>query len=210
LEPERPDLSLSGSQLKVQEVTSAPVADRATDQVVDRAAGEAAPAIDARLFRRVMGAFASGVTVVTTVADGEVRGMTVSAFMSGSLEPPLCVISIRKAARMHPLLLAAGHFGVSILAKAQERISKHFAGAPIPDVVPELTWAGRTPLIANASAVIAADLAAHYDCGDHTLLVGHIRHMAATGLPPLLVHEGRYAGVAHAAEPAADWAVDIW
>ena len=56
----------------------------------------------------------------------------------------------------------------------------------------------------------AADLAAQYDCGDHTLLVGRIRHMAAAGFPPLLVHEGRYAGVAHAAEAAADWAVDIW
>jgi flavin reductase (DIM6/NTAB) family NADH-FMN oxidoreductase RutF len=177
-------------------------------------AGNAALAIDPRLFRRVMGSFASGVTVVTTVADGpdgpKVRGMTVSAFMSGSLEPPLCVVSIRKAARMHPLLIAAGHFGVSILAKAQERISKHYAGAPIPDHMPDLTWAGRTPLIANAAAVIAADLATQYDCGDHTLLVGHIRHMAAGGFPPLVVHDGRYAGVAHAAEQAADWAVDIW
>ena len=173
-------------------------------------AGEAAPAIDPKLFRRVMGSFASGVTVVTTVADGQVRGMTVSAFMSGSLDPPLCVISIRKVARMHPLLVAAGHFGVSILAKTQEGISKHFAGAPIPDVVPELSWAGRTPLIANATAVIAADVVAQYDCGDHTLVVGHIRHMAAAGFSPLVVHDGRYAGVAHAAEQAADWAVDIW
>jgi flavin reductase (DIM6/NTAB) family NADH-FMN oxidoreductase RutF len=171
---------------------------------------DAAPAIDPMLFRRVMGSFASGVTVVTTVADGHVRGMTVSAFMSGSLEPPLCVISIRKAARMHPLLIAARHFGVSILAKTQERISKHFAGTPNADLVPDVTWAGRTPLIANASAVIAADLQAHYDCGDHTLLIGRIRHMAVAGFAPLLVHEGRYAGVAHAAEPAADWAVDIW
>jgi flavin reductase (DIM6/NTAB) family NADH-FMN oxidoreductase RutF len=169
-----------------------------------------APAIDPKLFRRVMGSFASGVTVVTTVAGGEVRGMTVSAFMSGSLEPPLCVISIRKAARMHPLLLAAGHFGVSILAKTQERISSHFAGVPASNLPPDLVWAGRTPMLANASAVIAADLAAHHDCGDHTLLIGRIRHLAASGFPPLLVHEGRYAGVAHAAEQAPDWVVDIW
>jgi len=177
-------------------------------------AGDTSPAIDPTLFRRVMGSFASGVTVVTTVADGpnggQVRGMTVSAFMSGSLEPPLCVISIRKVARMHPLLLAAGHFGVSILAKTQERISSHYAGQPVPYLAPDLVWAGRTPMLANAAAVIAADLAAHHDCGDHTLLIGRIRHMAANGLAPLLVHEGRYAGIAHAAEPASDWAVDIW
>jgi flavin reductase (DIM6/NTAB) family NADH-FMN oxidoreductase RutF len=173
-------------------------------------AEERAPAIDPKLFRRVMGSFASGVTVVTTVAGGEPHGMTVSAFMSGSLDPPLCIVSIRKQARMHPLLLTSGHFGVSILAKAQERISSHFARVPGSDAVPEYIWAGRTPLLAGAAAVIASDIIAQHDCGDHTLLVGHIRHMAANGLPPLLVHEGRYAGVVHAAEPAADWAVDIW
>jgi flavin reductase len=157
-----------------------------------------------------MGSFASGVTVVTTTVGDEVRGMTVSAFMSGSLDPPLCVVSIRKQARMHPLLIAAGHFGVSMLAKSQERISSHFAGAPVPNLIPEYTWAGRTPMLANATAAIAADITALHDCGDHTLLVGRIRHMAAHGLPPLLVHEGRYAGVVHAAEPATDWVVDIW
>lgn len=111
---------------------------------------------------------------------------------------------------MHPLLIEAGHFGVSILAKSQERISSHFAGAPVPNVAPEFIWAGRTPMLANATAVIATDVAARYDCGDHTLFVGLIRHLAAHGLPPLLVHEGRYASVAHAAEPAPEWVVDIW
>jgi flavin reductase (DIM6/NTAB) family NADH-FMN oxidoreductase RutF len=191
----------------VQEATSAPVANEAdTDAAGDAAA---APPIDPKLFRRAMGSFASGVTVVTTVAGGQVRGMTVSAFMSGSLEPPLCVVSIRKAARMHPLLLAAGHFGVSILAKTQERISSHYAGAPT-ELVPDLIWAGRTPMLANATAVIAADIVAQYECGDHTLLIGAIRYMASAGFPPLLVHEGRYAAVAHAAETAPDWVVDIW
>jgi flavin reductase len=194
----------------VQEVTSTPVVNNADTHV----AGDPAPAVDPRLFRRVMGSFASGVTVVTTVADGpdgrDVRGMTVSAFMSGSLEPPLCVVSIRKAARLLPLLIAAGHFGVSILAKSQERISSHFAGVPMAGLEPEVIWAGRTPMLAHAAAVIAADTVARHDCGDHTLLVGRIRHLAAAGLAPLLVHEGRYAGVAHAKEPAPDWVVDIW
>ena len=69
--------------------------------------------VDHMLFRRVMGSFATGVTVITTEARGEVRGMTANAFMSGSLEPPLCVISVAKRARIHPLLVEAGHFGVS-------------------------------------------------------------------------------------------------
>jgi flavin reductase (DIM6/NTAB) family NADH-FMN oxidoreductase RutF len=130
--------------------------------------------------------------------------------MSGSLDPPLCVISIRKAARMHPLLLATGHFGVSILARSQERVSGHFAGQPLDGFTPELIWAGPTPILANAAAVIAADLATQHDCGDHTLLIGRIRYMAAHGLPPLLVHEGRYAGLAYGPESGHDWVVDIW
>ncbi len=166
--------------------------------------------IDPALFRKVMGSFASGVTVVSTVSDGQVRAMTVSAFMSGSLNPALCVISIRKNARMHPLLIEAGHFGVSVLAKNQERLSSHFAGAPVAELALEFLWAGRTPLLANAAAVIASDVAAQYDCGDHTLFIGGIRHMAAHDCPPLLVHQGRYAGVTHAAEPAPDWVVDFW
>jgi flavin reductase len=173
-------------------------------------ADAAAPPVDPALFRRVMGSFASGVTVVSTVADGQVRAMTVSAFMSGSLDPPLCVISIRKKARMHPLLIEAGHFGVSVLAKNQERLSSHFAGAPVADLALELLWAGRTPLLANAAAVIASDIDTQYDCGDHTLFIGAIRYLAAHGRPPLLVHHGRYAGVTHATEPAPEWVVDFW
>ncbi len=170
----------------------------------------AAAPIDPALFRKVMGSFATGVTVVSTVAKGRVHAMTVSAFMSGSLDPALCVVSIRKKARMHPLLIEAGHFGVSILAKNQERLSSHFAGASAADLALEFLWAGRTPLLANAAAVIATDIAVQYDCGDHTLFIGGIRYMAAHDHPPLLVHQGRYASVAHAAEPAPEWVVDFW
>jgi flavin reductase (DIM6/NTAB) family NADH-FMN oxidoreductase RutF len=188
----------------VQDGTSTPAGDAAPPS-----ADAAPPPIDPKLFRKVMGSFASGVTVITTVAGGQVRGMTVSAFMSGSLEPPLCVISVRKQARMHPLLIEAGHFGVSILAKNQERISTHFAGAPVANLALEYIWSGRTPVLANAASVIAADIALQYDCGDHTLFIGHIRYLAAHGRAPLLVHHGRYAGVTHA-EPTPDWVTDFW
>jgi flavin reductase (DIM6/NTAB) family NADH-FMN oxidoreductase RutF len=182
-----------------------------TTAVSDAApAGGAAPAIDATLFRKVMGSFASGVTVVTTVAGAEVRGMTVSAFMSGSLDPALCVISVRKRARMYPLLIEAGHFGVSILARDQERLSNHFAGVPVGDIAPGFVWAGRTPVLADAAAVIAADIAAQYDCGDHTLFIGRIQHLAAHGRPPLLVHEGRYASLSDGQERSPEWVTAFW
>ena len=78
------------------------------------------PAIDAALFRRVMGSFATGVTVITAEAEEGVRGMTANAFMSGSLDPPLCIISVSKKARMHELLEKTGHFGVSMLARVRK------------------------------------------------------------------------------------------
>jgi flavin reductase (DIM6/NTAB) family NADH-FMN oxidoreductase RutF len=111
---------------------------------------------------------------------------------------------------MYPALIEAGHFGVSILAKTQEKLSGHFAGAPVSKLSPEYFWVGRTPLLANSAAVIAADVAARYDCGDHTLFIGGIRYMAAHARPPLVVHQGRYAAVSHAAEPAPDWVMDFW
>src|SRR6185295_4477795 len=142
--------------------------------------------VDHTLFRKVMGSFPTGVTVITTEVRGEVRGMTANAFMSGSLQPPLCVVSVAKRARLHPLLIEADHFGVSILAKDQERLSTHFAGGPAADIAPEFLRIGRTPLLGGASALVAADVIARHDCGDHTIFIGHIVHLEALGRPPLI------------------------
>ena len=79
-----------------------------------------------------MGRFATGVTVITATVAGDTRGMTANAFMSGSLDPPLCVISVTKRAHMHGHLIAAGRFAVNILASGQEDYATHFAGRPIP------------------------------------------------------------------------------
>ena len=81
-----------------------------------------------RLFRQVMGRFATGVTVVTTQIGTETFGMTANAFMAGSLDPMLCVISINHAAQMHGRLRQAGHYGVSFLSQEQQHLAAHFAG----------------------------------------------------------------------------------
>lgn len=167
-------------------------------------------AIDPVLFRKTMGSFATGVTVVTTRAGGAVRGMTANAFMSGSLDPPLCVISVALRARMHGYLLEAGHFGVSILAKDQEKLSTHFAGGPSVDLAPTFIHVGHTPLLANASATIAAETIAHHDCGDHSLFIGRIVDLKASGRPPLIVHEGHYASLTYSKERAPEWVGDFW
>jgi flavin reductase (DIM6/NTAB) family NADH-FMN oxidoreductase RutF len=167
-------------------------------------------AVDLALFRKVMGSFATGVTVITTETSGEIRGMTANAFMSGSLDPPLCVISVATRARLHPMLIEAGHFGISILARDQERLSTHFAGGPAADIPPEFVQVGRTPLLANASATIATDILTRHDCGDHSIFIGRIVHLEAFARAPLIVHEGRYASLTYSLERAPEWVADFW
>ena len=123
--------------------------------------------------------------------------MTANAFMSGSLEPPLCVVSVAKRAHMHAHLAAAGRFS-SIFSPPARRTS------------PPISPAGRCP--ASSSALdrhrrragacgerrgggIAADVAATHDCGDHTIFVGHVVSMNADDRPPLLYHASRFASL---------------
>ena len=172
---------------------------------------EANSEITHELFRRVMASFATGVTVITTRVRGEVRGMTANAFMSGSLDPPLCVISVGLKARMHAFLLEAGHFGVNILGRGQETLISHFAGRPVEGIDPPYDYAGDTPLFADANATIAASIVARHACGDHSLFVGHIfalRHNE--GRVPIVLHVGRLASLTHAQEQAIWPTLDFW
>jgi flavin reductase (DIM6/NTAB) family NADH-FMN oxidoreductase RutF len=163
------------------------------------------------LFRRVMASFVTGVTVVTTQTHGEIRGMTANAFMSGSLEPPLCVVSVATKARMHGFLMEAGHFGVNILARGQEALIGHFAGRPVEAIDLKYDYAGDTPLFAHANATIAAQVTAQYPCGDHSLFVGHIfalRHNE--GVVPIALHLGRLASLMHSHEQTIWPVLDFW
>jgi flavin reductase (DIM6/NTAB) family NADH-FMN oxidoreductase RutF len=166
--------------------------------------------IDTALFRRVMGSFTTGVTVITAESGDEVRGMTANAFMSGSLVPPLCIISVAKKARMHDLLTQAGHFGVSILARDQETVSQHFArqGATEPDL--SFEHIEGIPVLAGVSASTAANIETQHDCGDHTLFIGRIVGLREYGRPPLVYHGGKYATLDYKKEVPADPAVDFW
>jgi flavin reductase len=163
------------------------------------------------LFRRVMASFVTGVTVITTQTRGEVRGMTANAFMSGSLDPPLCVISVGTKARMHAHLMEAGHFGVNILARGQESLIDHFAGRPVEGIDPKYDYAGTTPLLAHANATIAAKVIAQHACGDHSLFIGQIFALRHTdGLAPIVLHIGRLASLLHSHEQAIWPTLDFW
>jgi len=163
------------------------------------------------LFRRVMAAFVTGVTVVTTHSRGEVRGMTANAFMSGSLDPPLCVISVGLAARMHGYLAEAGHFGVNILARGQEPLIGHFSGNPLERIDLKFDYAGKTPVFGHAYATLAAKVIARHPCGDHSLFVGHIFAMRRfEEVAPIVLHVGRLASLTHAQERRSDPILSFW
>lgn len=157
-----------------------------------------------------MGRFATGVTVITAEAEGGVRGMTANAFMSGSLSPPLCLVSVAKKARLHNVLREAGHFGVSMLAQGQEAISQHFAGQGLerPDLLFE--HMSGVPVLAGVCAAIAAEIVACHDCGDHSLFIGHILGMRDDERPPLVFYGGKYATVHHRKETPANSGIDFW
>ena len=153
--------------------------------------------VDPALFRQVMGRFATGVTVITARAGAETRGMTANAFMSGSLEPPLCVVSVGKRAHMHRHLVRAGGFAVNILADDQEAYARHFAGRPDAELAVAFAEMDGVPTLAEAAARMTAVLSDSHDCGDHTLYVGRILSMtAAEGKLPLLFYASRYRALA--------------
>jgi len=154
--------------------------------------------MDTREFRNAMGQFATGVVVVSTEISGQVHAMTANAFMSGSLEPPLILVSVAHTARMHARIIASERFAVSVLGTTQQDISNHFAGRVETTTVPEFARLDGLPVIANALVQVATTLQHSYACGDHTLFVGHVTglHQRQPPQEPLLFQAGRYQALA--------------
>jgi flavin reductase len=146
------------------------------------------PKIEPDLFRRTLGAFATGVTLVTVEAGGAPHAMTANAFMSGSLEPPLCVISIAKRAHTHDMIRQASRFGINILGADQEDLALFFAGKKSLDVEARFRRVAGTPLLQDCAARIAASLANECDCG--------ILHMDISDRPPLIYHRSAFRPLA--------------
>src|ERR1700730_4755224 len=150
--------------------------------------------VDALLFRQVLGCFGSGVTVITTALGPEIRGMTASAFMSGSLRPPLVVVSIGRHTKLHDLLVASGVMGISILSAEQEACSRRFAGqSGEAQEPPPLELVNGVPIVSKALPGLTTHICAQHICGDHVLFVGHVDYLAyAETHEPLLHYRGRY------------------
>jgi flavin reductase (DIM6/NTAB) family NADH-FMN oxidoreductase RutF len=151
--------------------------------------------VDAAEFRKALGQFASGVTVVTTLdKDGSPLGLTVSSFCSVSLDPPLVLVCIDNRSETHDGFEASGVFGVSILAESQEEWSHRFAfgGAEKFTGVDLEKGAHRVPLVPGALAHIECRVTATLPAGDHTIYVGEVLRLATRPGRPLLYHASGY------------------
>jgi flavin reductase (DIM6/NTAB) family NADH-FMN oxidoreductase RutF len=151
---------------------------------------------DPKLFRDVMGHFATGVTVVSYLCEGEARGMTANAFMSVSLEPPLAVISVRRAARFASVVSAGDRFGVNFLLERQQALSNHFGGRPCADLASPFEERDGTPLIRDSLAQLVLRTVDVHEAGDHLLYIGQVEHMAlGQERQPLVFYSGAYKQV---------------
>jgi flavin reductase (DIM6/NTAB) family NADH-FMN oxidoreductase RutF len=156
--------------------------------------GSAAPDADTRVeFRRTLGMFVTGVTVITTRTAEHVHGMTANAFMSVSLQPPLVLISVDRRARLNALLHEGARYGISVLAAEQELLSDHFAGRARDDVPePQFDVVHDTPLVQGAIAHLVARVVRSYWGGDHSLFLGQVEYARYAEGRPLLFHGGKY------------------
>jgi flavin reductase (DIM6/NTAB) family NADH-FMN oxidoreductase RutF len=175
--------------------------------------------IDPRLFRDVLGRFATGVTVVTVrmphddasgrvagapAADAgapsrdeavpatTVHGMTVNAFMSVSLEPPLVAVGIDRNAKSHAALLATDRFGISVLGLDQQGLSDQFAGRPVPQQPDPFVMLDGFPVVDGALAQLVCRRWRQVEAGDHTIFVGEIEALQHRPGDALLFFGGRY------------------
>ena len=150
-------------------------------------------------FRHALSHFASGVSVVSTKdAAGKFHGITVSAFCSVSLEPPLVLICIEKATASHSAFKESGVFVVNILDESQSSLSERFA-EPTADKFGAAEFQpgiDGLPVLKDALASIECRLHSAFDGGDHTIFVGVVEKATVRNGDPLLHFRGEYGCIA--------------
>lgn len=154
--------------------------------------------VDAAAFRTALSRFPSGVTIVTMRdADGTPWGFTASAFASLSLDPPLILVCLDRAADCHPAFVAAERFAVNVLAPAHAEIALRFATKGEDKYAPggfEQDEHG-CPVLPDAAAVIACELERAVPGGDHTILIGRVRDARAGNAEPVVWYRGDFAAL---------------
>lgn len=153
--------------------------------------------VDPNAFRQVMGRFATGVTVVTTALGERRAGITVNAFCSVSLEPPLVLICIEQRNYTHDLLTQAGRFAVNFLTSRQADVSRCFAA---PGDEKQATFCGvathteatGAPIFDECLAFVDCRLVAVYPGGDHSIIIGQVEALGGSAATPLLYYQAHY------------------
>lgn len=151
--------------------------------------------MDPSTFRAALARFASGITVVTARdADGRDVGMTVSAFSSLSLNPPLILVCIDRGASVGPVFEACTAFAVNVLDEMQEPLSRRFAEKDVDRFEGIACSRGRlgSALLDGALAQLECSVHARYEGGDHTILVGAVESAAMRDGHPLMYYRGGY------------------
>ena len=155
--------------------------------------------LSAAEFRKAMGSFATGVTIITVDLDGEVHGMTANAFASVSLDPLLVLVCVDHGASTHAHLHARKRCGINILAENQRVLSEYYA-RPVRDHVQAEVEAGArfdrtahgTPKLIGALAYLECKLQTTQDAGDHTIFIAEVEDVMVGRGEPLAYFRGKY------------------
>lgn len=151
---------------------------------------------DPREFRKALGQFATGVTIVTTKDQkGNPVGVTASSFNSVSLDPPLVLWSLAKSSKSMPAYEDSGGFNVHILASHQDALSNQFA-RPSADKFSGVDWTpcqSGHPILPEYAALFRCETQYQYEGGDHVIFVGKVITFETHDYPVLVFHAGNYA-----------------
>ncbi len=155
---------------------------------------ERSAGVTGRLLREVCGLFVTGVTVVTSVADGRPIGTTVNSFTSVSLEPPLVLFCLHRQSRLRRGLAESRRFAVNFLTGRQEQLAWSFATKHTGIVPPDAygDCAVGMPVLNESLAFIACTITEEFEGGDHTIVVGEVVELGSPrrGHEPLIFHRG--------------------
>jgi flavin reductase len=175
-----------------------------------------ASTVDVSAFRKAMGSFPTGVTVVTVACgDGNMHGVTVSSFSSVSLDPMLVLVCLNETSRAVGLIERAGVFGVNVLSAGQQDVSRRFANTHRPadstmfDGVPLEPDVTGCPILAGAAASFECRLWQSSRAGDHLIVLGEVVALVhRPQLGPLIFHAGTYKSLEPAGTRAGSWSSD--
>src|SRR5579863_1862719 len=157
-------------------------------------------------FRRAMGQFATGVTIITVDLEGEghgeVHGMTANAFASVSLDPPLVLVCVDHSTRTHAHLHARKRFGINVLRQDQRAISEYYARPERDHDHAEAAAGARfdrtkhgTPMLHGTLAYLECRLHSSQVAGDHTIFIAQVEDVVVHEGDPLLFFRGKYRKV---------------